>query len=99
MANWTAAQKKAAARIFAQALPSLNNQKLLKPPLSVTNKYWDTIGSSSNNTSSSLSSNSSRNDLKTSESDEYSEEPGTTTDEVLFVLRIAICVLLMSCMF
>lgn len=94
MANWTVAQKKAAARIFAQALPPLPVQK---STLTVINQFWDSTRSSSPN--SSISSIAFQNDLKNSDSDEFSKESGTTTDEVLFVLRFAICVLLMSCMF
>lgn len=92
MANWTVAQKKAAARIFAQALPSLNTQKTsIKSPLNGSKQFWETARSSSNNNF--------QNDVNTSESDVNSKDSGTTTDEVLFVLRFAVCVLLMSCMF
>lgn len=103
MANWTVAQKKAAARIFAQALPSITTDKSsIKPSLTViNNQYWKPILSSSSTPNSSITPDLSDDeyDLKTSESDdEFSEESGTTTDEVLFVFQFAVCVLLMSCM-
>lgn len=98
MANWTVAQKKAAARIFAQALPSIHPAKSAIPNLSVIDQYWEPIRSSSPNRSVS-SIIPVQNDFKTSNSDEFAKESGTTSDEVLFVLRFIVCVLLMSCMF
>lgn len=86
MANWTAAQKKAAARIFAQALPPLRTQKKssLKPTPSVIDQFWDR---SSYPKRSHSSIPLYQNDLAISDSD---EESSTTTedddddDEVLF---------------
>lgn len=97
MASWTIAQKRAAARIFAQALPSLNIQKpRIKSPIIENSQCWESARSQSPDRS--VSSNNPQSDVNTSES-EFSKDFGTTSDEVLFVLRFAVCVLLMSCMF
>lgn len=84
MANWTVAQKKAAARIFSQALPSLHVQKSsIKPTLTVIKPFREPPRASPVH---SVSSTASEYDLEISDSDVCCKESGTTTDEVLFVL-------------